>query len=163
MHLYAYCSNNPINYVDPSGHFTIAIGCTLSAAFIAKCLYGLGAILVAGVAYVLGTNIKNKRYSYYKTKVENNRVYFGDAITRSKAVLRLRKGQDVWSKTAKYARSIAKSASPISKASKSEIHLNNRVRYGYRHYHPLNWTDKKRKKIDRIGSHSFYGEEISYY
>ena len=24
-HLYAYCANNPVNYVDPSGHFAIAI------------------------------------------------------------------------------------------------------------------------------------------
>ena len=25
-HLYAYCANNPINYVDPSGHFAVSRG-----------------------------------------------------------------------------------------------------------------------------------------
>ena len=24
-HLYVYCANNPVNYVDPSGHFTAAM------------------------------------------------------------------------------------------------------------------------------------------
>ena len=24
-HLYVYCANNPVNYVDPSGHFAIAV------------------------------------------------------------------------------------------------------------------------------------------
>ena len=25
QHLYVYCANNPVNYVDPSGHFAIAV------------------------------------------------------------------------------------------------------------------------------------------
>lgn len=25
QHLYVYCANNPVNYVDPSGHFAVAL------------------------------------------------------------------------------------------------------------------------------------------
>ena len=33
-HLYMYCANNPVNYVDPSGHWAIAIGVTAKAGCI---------------------------------------------------------------------------------------------------------------------------------
>lgn len=41
-HLYAYCANNPINYMDPSGHLSISrgwVGIILDVAFMAFCPY----------------------------------------------------------------------------------------------------------------------------
>ena len=31
LNLFAYCSNNPVNYFDPNGHFIISIGAAVSA------------------------------------------------------------------------------------------------------------------------------------
>ena len=31
-HLYMYCANNPVNYVDPSGHWVVAVGITSIAS-----------------------------------------------------------------------------------------------------------------------------------
>jgi RHS repeat-associated protein len=33
-HLYAYCNNDPVNYVDPSGHWFFALGISFSANFV---------------------------------------------------------------------------------------------------------------------------------
>ena len=32
QHLYVYCANNPVNYVDPSGHWVVAVGVTSIAS-----------------------------------------------------------------------------------------------------------------------------------
>ncbi len=66
-HLYLYCANNPVNYVDPSGHYYTAVrlGYNLyrvarSAAVIGAFLSGLGGTVlivtaVVGTAWYLGT------------------------------------------------------------------------------------------------------------
>lgn len=162
LHLYAYCINNPINYVDPSGHvpFVIPIGIGISKAFISKLLFTGGAMIVSGAAVVVGKHIKNKKYDHYIAELENYRVYFGKGISRSKAVSRLKKGKNVWSKSASKAKSIAKSASQVKKVeSKSEIHFTaergkRKLKYAYWHYHYL-----KNNKKDRGNAHSFYGDE----
>mgnify|MGYP003307899784 CR=1 FL=1 len=33
-HLYVYCANNPINYVEPSGHWIVSIGFKAEAAYV---------------------------------------------------------------------------------------------------------------------------------
>ena len=47
-HLYVYCANNPVNYVDPSGHFAVAMYTVIKL------------VLVGGaVAYVSYSSWKN--------------------------------------------------------------------------------------------------------
>ena len=55
LHLYVYCQNNPINYIDPSGHSVATSGIELSAS------YGIGVkgslfLAVSKKQYALGWN-----------------------------------------------------------------------------------------------------------
>ncbi len=51
LHLYAYCANNPIAYVDPSGHAEVAIpvGVKVGVDVVVGWLVTLGVIVVGGV------------------------------------------------------------------------------------------------------------------
>ena len=72
LHLYAYCDNNPINYVDPSGHIaTYIVGAVIGAVIGAVGGYYLGkwlanklglkgnikSVFIAGVAALSGASI----------------------------------------------------------------------------------------------------------
>ncbi|MFR6189930.1 MAG: RHS repeat domain-containing protein [Anaerostipes hadrus] len=148
-HLYVYCANNPVNYVDPSGHFTVvlpwgwAIGKALLTAF--KC------IVIAGIAYVSASAIstlkrKQPKIHYYKAKLINEKVYISDAIkTKSKAVIRLKANGNVFATSSGYAYDACKSASPIHKVSAIQKHERGKGQgKQYYHYHPmLKWSKNK--------------------
>ena len=55
-HLYAYCANNPVNYVDPSGHrFELAFAMNQSGRYLVKGAVKRGAILLVSSSGVLVT------------------------------------------------------------------------------------------------------------
>ena len=56
-HLYAYCANNPVNYVDPSGHFAAAMYTVIKL------------VLVGGANIFM---IYELKFSYYEDNSENN-------------------------------------------------------------------------------------------
>ena len=61
-HLYVYCANNPVNYVDPSGHFAAAMYTVIKL------------VLVGGaVAYVSYSSWKNHSS---KTKYAGRKINF---------------------------------------------------------------------------------------
>ena len=66
QHLYVYCVNNPVNYVDPSGHYAVA-------------LYTLVKIVAGGVVfYVSYSTWKRRRI---KTRYAGKRVTFKTKIS----------------------------------------------------------------------------------
>ena len=67
QHLYVYCANNPVNYVDPSGHYAVA-------------LYTLVKIVAGGVVfYVSYSTWKRRRIkTRYATRILNEKYGKGN-------------------------------------------------------------------------------------
>lgn len=83
LHLYLYCANDPVNYVDPSGHDAIALGASYYAVTAGVAAVGTTFLTATGIALVVvgvvGYVYKNhrryvkvstKRKGYNKTRVK---------------------------------------------------------------------------------------------
>ena len=163
-HLYAYCANNPINYVDPNGHWGIAIPWIpgITAGMI-EALIAAGKAIVIGVCtWIIASELykikkENKKIYYYEAIIySDGKVYFGDGITKEKAISRLKAKKNVMATTATKARNVCKSASPVGIAQYDGAH---KKECGYRkHYHPVKNKKKNKngKYINRIKAHCFY-------
>ena len=79
-HLYAYCANNPVNYVDPSGHFLVSTAVLVGV--------GVGGI-VGAVAGSYKGRLVAKRLGY------KGKIIEGTCIAK-KGVVKL---SDAWVKT----------------------------------------------------------------
>ena len=50
MNLYAYCGNDPVNYVDPTGHFLISTAVLIGAIIGAVAIGTVGGIVAYNIA-----------------------------------------------------------------------------------------------------------------
>lgn len=126
-------------------------------------------VIVAGsaltLAHVALKNIYANRqssnhYAAYlieNLKIRKTNLFLGNSLNTRRAMDRLRRGENVWSKTKKLAHDIAKSASPVNRAVGPEIDSN---LYGGKFYHFHMLYRKANGKFDRKKGHSFYGYPV---
>ncbi|MEJ9282185.1 hypothetical protein [Ureibacillus thermosphaericus] len=161
------------NSVDasPSFAFVIPVGISLGGALI-ESLIGLGlAIIIGGVAYISFSEFyekNDKKHNHYEAVLNGDGLFIGGGLSKSKAVSRLKSGKDTWSTTKSNAQTIAKEASPISKAIGPEIDKGKnglpKVGYFY-HYHVAKEKNSSgeyirlpgKEKKNQNGVHAFYG------
>ena len=79
LNLYAYCNNDPVNYVDPSGRFVISIGAAITLGLVALFGITLGSVEatlhpIQNIADTLG---------YYISDAINSNIYSKDDISYS--------------------------------------------------------------------------------
>ena len=170
LNFYTYCANNPIKYVDPSGHvWVLAIELLPTAITVGTYAYKvlsvglkIGATVYAGIK--VGTKIKDEREQRKKFYIVKrgaggileikNIISKNEAIKKAKAApLKNKKNGknsvDIWTPYRKSAADVAKAACEKGASPIREIDKN---KPGYFwHYHPRN------KKRERKNSHIFYG------
>lgn len=150
--------------------FLLPLGVAIGGALIEH-LIGLGlALIIGGVAYIAYEEFidRKKDYNHYSVYLDTkkNIIFFGNGISATKAINRLKSGFDTWSTSKTNAQSVAQGASPIGKVIGPEIDMRNGTpRSGYfYHYHVAN--EILLGKYTRLGGyddnntngvHAFYG------
>lgn len=133
--------------------FLVPLGVVIGEALLAHLVAAGLAITIAGVTYVVASEIvdklKKEKHNHYAAKLKNNVLYIADNISLAKATSLLKSGGDVWSKTSELAAKVAKEAGGGRAPIPSENHWNKGSKKDlfYSHYHIYN----------RSGGHSFYG------
>ncbi|CEK40090.1 hypothetical protein [Paraclostridium sordellii] len=135
--------------------FVAALPVIVGSALITALIQASATVIVAGVTYVLATEIasalRKKNYKHYQatvkysSKLKRNDLFIGNALGETGASGRLKAGNDVWSTSKSGAQKIAKLAGGGKTPVGAEKHGNGKPGY-YWHYHTYN----------RKGGHSFY-------
>ncbi|BCG60068.1 hypothetical protein PUR_34930 [Paenibacillus sp. URB8-2] len=143
--------------LEASFVWLIPIGVVIGEWLISQLLAAGTAIVIAGVTYVVATEIaqslRNKQYDHYEAKLMSGKVWIGNAIPLVDAAARLvnpmftTANQNVWSKSAALAALVAQTAGGGRTPAGPELSCNQVHGFTYIvHYHTWN----------RVGGHSFF-------
>ena len=103
-HLYAYCANNPVNYVDPSGHLAISAGAIAAAS----------AAMIAATAHMNTSQFKHS-WRDFCTTVGNGLSSIGE---------KLRKGiKSAWNGTKAYVNKISENVKAYNTAASAQTKI----------------------------------------
>ncbi|MFY0801920.1 SAR2788 family putative toxin [Peribacillus frigoritolerans] len=135
--------------------FLVPVGVVIGEVLLAHLISAGLAIVISGVAYLAVAEFlkRPKTKSHYTAVRKSSGLFIGNGITHAKAASRLKSGADTWSTSKSNAQSVAKAASPISKALGPEIDKSGKGKLY--HYHPI--SGYKQGVSVRMGSHAFYG------
>ena len=107
-HLYAYCANNPVNYVDPSGHLAISAGAIAAAS----------AAMIAAIAHMNTSQFKQS-WRDFCTTVGNGLSSIGE---------KLRKGiKSAWNGTKAYVNKISKNVKAYNTAASAQTKIKAKI------------------------------------
>jgi len=140
LHLYVYCKNNPVNYVDPSGHFALTLTMTVGAFYSTyHVLLALGATIIVGYTVYQVAKINRIKGKKYSIKFSKKRVR--SPIGRRKSYNSKKKAQQA-------AKKAGGGKNPINHP--KGCHGNKRP-----HYHP-NVKNNYRSTPHGVSSHDHY-------
>lgn len=159
LHLYAYCSNNPINYIDITGNFAIPIAGGIGVVAIIT-------LVVLGHVFYYASNalinkLKKQRPGYYvadllySRKLGREDLFISNiSLSTKEAKSRVKYAeQNVWAKSQNLAYKLA-----YSIYQREPLHDSKYKKGYYRHYHAKNKIGNNRWRKNE--AHIFYGSKM---